>query len=105
MGFGAIFLGLSLIFRNPIIPGAFLFGWETVSAVLPAFLQKFSITFYLKNLAPVDIPPHGFLALFTVVADPVPAVIAVPGLLLLVAFTLTLTCYGIRHMEISYSRE
>jgi hypothetical protein len=105
MGYGAVFLGLSLIFRNPIVPAAFVFGWETISGVLPAFLQKFSITFYLKNLSPVDIPPRGLLALFTVVADPVSPVLAVPGLMLLVAFTLALACYGIRSMEISYSKE
>jgi hypothetical protein len=105
MGYGAVFLGLSLIFRNPIIPAACVFGWETISGVLPALLQKFSITFYLKNLAPVDLPPRGILALFTVVADPVSPALAVPGLLLLVASTLALACYGIRSMEISYSKE
>jgi hypothetical protein len=105
LGYGAVFLGLSLIFRNPIIPGGILFGWEAISGVLPSLLQKLSITFYLKNLAPVEIAPRGLLALFTVVADPVRSVIAVSGLLLLVAFVLTTACFGVRHMEISYSKE
>src|SRR3954469_23741303 len=81
-GYGAIFLALSLLFRNPIIPGAFVFGWESVSVVLPAMMQKFTVTFYLKNLAPVPLPGKGLLTLFTVVAEPVPAVLAIPGLLL-----------------------
>jgi ABC-type transport system involved in multi-copper enzyme maturation permease subunit len=105
LGYGAVFLALSLIFRNPIIPAAMVFGWETISGVLPSFLQKFSITFYLKNLAPVDVPARGIMALFTVVADPVPPIVAVPGLLLLVTTMLVFACYWVRSMEISYSKE
>ena len=104
-GYGAIFLALSLVFRNPMVPGAFFFGWETISAVLPATLQKFSIAFYLKNLAPVDLPGTGLLALFTVVAEPVPAAVAIPGLLLFAGMLLTIACYWVRKMEISYSRD
>ena len=104
-GYGAIFLALSLIFRNPMVPGAFFFGWETINVVLPATLQKFSIAFYLKNLAPVDLPGTGLLALFTVVAQPVPAIVAIPGLMLFAGMLLTLACYWVRKMEISYSRD
>jgi ABC-type transport system involved in multi-copper enzyme maturation permease subunit len=105
LGYGAVFLALSLIFRNPIVPAAMVFGWETISGVLPAFLQKFSITFYLKNLAPVDVPARGLMSLFTVVADPVRPIVAVPGLLLLVATMLVFACFWVRTMEISYSKE
>jgi ABC-type transport system involved in multi-copper enzyme maturation permease subunit len=104
-GYGAIFLALSLIFRNPIIPGAFVFGWESISGALPAALQKFSITFYLKNLAPVDLSGKGILALFTVVAQPVPAAVAIPGLMLFVSFLLFFACWRMRTLEISYSRD
>jgi ABC-type transport system involved in multi-copper enzyme maturation permease subunit len=105
MGYGALFLGFSLIFKNPIIPGGFVFGWEMISGVLPAFMQKLSITFYLKNLFPVDVPPQGLTALFTVVAEPVAPVFAVLGLLLLVACVVALAAYAARFMEISYSKE
>jgi ABC-type transport system involved in multi-copper enzyme maturation permease subunit len=104
-GYGAVFLALSLLFRNPTIPAGFIFGWETISGALPAALQKFSIAFYLKNLAPVELPGKGLLALFTVVAQPVPAVLAIPGLLLFVSGLLAIACYWVRNMEISYSRE
>src|SRR5205823_3105340 len=104
-GYGTIFLALRFLFRNPIVPGAFIFGWETISGALPATLQKFSVTFYLKNLAPVELPGKGLLALFKVVADPVPAVVAIPGLFLFVAALLVFACYWVRRMEISYSRD
>jgi ABC-type transport system involved in multi-copper enzyme maturation permease subunit len=102
IGYGSLFLALSLVVKNPILPGIVVLGWETFHAVLPSLLQKFSVMFYLKQLCPVPIPAQGVMALFTVVAEPVPAWIAVPGLLTLCAAILVFACARIRRMEISY---
>ena len=45
----------------------------------PSLLQKFSVASYLRHLCPVQLPAEGLLALFSVVATPVPAVVAVFG--------------------------
>ena len=63
LGYGSLFLALSLVFKNPILPGITALGWETIHAVLPSLLQKFSVMFYLKQLCPVTIPPEGLMAL------------------------------------------
>lgn len=102
IGYGSLFLALSLLVKNPILPGIAVLLWETVHAVLPPLLQKFSVMFYLKQLCPVSIPSDGVLALFTVVAEPVPAWIAVPGLLGLSSAILVYACLRIRRTEISY---
>jgi ABC-type transport system involved in multi-copper enzyme maturation permease subunit len=102
IGYGSLFLALSLVFKNPILPGVFVLLWETFHAVLPPLLQKLSVMFYLKQLCPVPLPPEGVMALFTVVAEPVPAWIAVPGLLCLCTAILVFACLRIRRMEISY---
>jgi ABC-type transport system involved in multi-copper enzyme maturation permease subunit len=102
LGYGSLFLALSLVFKNPILPGVFVLIWETFHAVLPALLQKFSVAFYLKQLCPVSIPPQGLMALFTVVAEPVSPWIAVPGLMLLCTAILVFACLRIRWTEISY---
>jgi ABC-type transport system involved in multi-copper enzyme maturation permease subunit len=102
VGYGSLFLALSLVFKNPILPGVFVLLWETFHAVLPSLLQKFSVMFYLKQLCPVSIPPEGLMALFTVVAEPVSAWLAVPGLLCLCAAILVFACLRIRKMEINY---
>jgi ABC-type transport system involved in multi-copper enzyme maturation permease subunit len=102
LGYGAVFLALSLFFKNPILPGIVVLLWETFHAVMPALLQKFSVTFYLKQLCPVSIPSTGLMALFTVVAEPVSAWIAVPGLLCLSTAILIFACWRIRQTEISY---
>jgi ABC-type transport system involved in multi-copper enzyme maturation permease subunit len=102
LGYGAIFVALSLFIKNPIIPGVFVFLWETFHAVLPALMQKFSMMFYLRQLCPVAVPPEGPMALFTVIVEPVPAWIAVPGLLCLSILILVVACLRVRRMEISY---
>jgi len=66
LGFGSVFLALSLVFKNPILPGIGMLLWETFHAVAPSLLQKLSVSFYLKQLCPVTIPPDGLMALFTV---------------------------------------
>jgi hypothetical protein len=105
IGYGSLFLALSLVFKNPILPGIFVLLWETFHAVLPALLQKLSVMFYLKQLCPVSIPPDGLMALFTVVAEPVSPWIAIPGLLTLCAAILMFACVRIRRVEISYIAE
>lgn len=102
LGYGALFVALSLFIKNPIIPGAFVLLWETFHPVFPAWLQKFSVTFYLLQLCPISIPPEGPMALFTVIVAPVAPWIAVCGLLLLAVVILVIACLRIRKMEISY---
>jgi ABC-type transport system involved in multi-copper enzyme maturation permease subunit len=102
LGYGSVFLALSLVFKNPILPGIVVLVWEMFHAVLPPLLQKLTIAFYLKQLCPVSVPPDGILALFTVVAEPVSAYIAVPGLLCLCAAILFFAFWRIRTFEISY---
>jgi ABC-type transport system involved in multi-copper enzyme maturation permease subunit len=102
LGYGAIFLALSLVFKNPILPGVAVLLWETFHAVAPPLLQKLSVTFYLKQLCPVTIPPEGIMALFTVTTEPVSPWLAVPGLIILAIAILVFACMRIRRTEISY---
>jgi ABC-type transport system involved in multi-copper enzyme maturation permease subunit len=102
LGFGAIFLALSLIFKNPILPGAVVLLWESFHSVAPSLLQKLSVSFYLKQLCPVTVPPDGLMALFTVIVEPVSPWLAVPGLLCLSIAILAFACFRIRRTEISY---
>jgi ABC-type transport system involved in multi-copper enzyme maturation permease subunit len=105
IGYGAIFLTLSVIFKNPIIPGICMLGWETFSGIFPAMLQRLSVSFYLKHLCPVSAPGDGILALLTVVTEPVAPWATVLGLLLLTSAVLAFACIRSRTLEISYSSE
>jgi ABC-type transport system involved in multi-copper enzyme maturation permease subunit len=105
LGYGAVFLALSLVYKNPIVPGALFLGWETLTPVLPGWLQMLSVTFYLKHLSPVTVPVSGLAALFTVVTEPVSAVWSVAGLLCFTAAVLVFSCYRIRRVEITYTTD
>jgi len=105
LGYGAVFLAFSLLFKNPIIPGVVIMGWEAIAPIFPAWAQRLSITFYLKHLCPVSLPIRGPLAIFTIVPEPVSPFIAVLGLLCLTIAILALSCFLIHRMEITYTTE
>ena len=105
LGYGAVFLALSLLFKNPIVPGVVIMGWETIAPIFPSWAQRLSVTFYLKHLCPVNLPVTGPLAIFTVVAEPVSPLTAVLGLLCLTIAILVLSCFLIHRMEITYTAE
>lgn len=105
MGYGALFLALSLVVRNPIFIAILVFFWEGVHSIFPPLMQRLSMTFYLKNLLPVEIPGKGLAALFTVVAEPVAAPVAVAGILVLTALVLALASRLAWRMEVTYSTE
>jgi len=102
LGYGSIFLLLSLIFRNPMPGALLLWGWEAINPVMPSLLQKLSVASYLRHLMPVSVPAEGIFALLTVETEPVSAWVAVLGLLVLIALVLVYTCYRMRRLEIRY---
>jgi ABC-type transport system involved in multi-copper enzyme maturation permease subunit len=105
LGYGAVFLLLSMVFRNPMPAAMLVLGWEAINPVLPSLLQKISVASYLRHLMPVSVPAEGIFALLTVETEPVPAWAAVVGLLVLIAVVLAYSCYRIRRLEIRYTTD
>lgn len=99
IGYGAVFLLVGLFFRNPIIPGLLLYGWEWINFLLPPLLKKISVIHYLQSLVPVPMPEGPF----AVLVEPTPAWISVPSLLLFTVVVIFLASLHIRRMEISYA--
>lgn len=101
IGYGAFFLVVGLFVRNPIIPALLLYGWEWINFLLPPLLKKISVIHYLNSLVPVPIS-EGPIA---VVAEPTPAWISIPALLIVTALVLFLAGTRIRRMEVRYGSE
>jgi ABC-type transport system involved in multi-copper enzyme maturation permease subunit len=99
IGYGAVFLLVGLFFRNPIIPGLLLYGWEWINFLLPPGLKKISVIHYLHSLVPVPMSEGPF----AVLAEPTPAWMSLPSLLVFTAVVLFLAGRYIRRMEISYA--
>lgn len=98
IGYGAVFLLVGLRFRNPIIPGLLIYGWEWLNFLLPPLLKKLSVIHYLQSLVPVPMSEGPF----AVLVEPTPAWISVPSLLLFTGIVLFFASRHIRRMEINY---
>lgn len=105
LGYGAVFMLFSMLFKNPAPPALLFMGWEAISSIMPSFLQRFSITSYLRQLMPISVPGDGIFALLTVTTEPVPAWLSVTGALILTIGVLAVSCYLMRRLEISYTTE
>ena len=100
-GYGAVFLLMGQFFKNPVIPGAFLLGWELINFLLPPLLKKVSVIHYLRSLYPIPVEEGPF----AIIADPTPAWISIPGLLIFTALVLATAGWRARRMEVSYGGE
>ncbi len=104
VGYGAVFLLTGVLYRNPMIPAAVVFIWESLNPFLPSLLKKFSVIFYLRSLCPIgDAPADGPLAFLASLAEPTPAWLAIPGLLIVSALVLAYAAAKARKLEISYA--
>lgn len=100
-GYGALFLCLGLLVRNPMIPAAILFGWEWANFLLPSFLKKLSVIHHLQSLCPVPVPNGPF----ALPAEPTPPWLAVVGLGLVIAALLAFGARRARRLEVTYASE
>ena len=105
LGYGSVFLLLSMMFRNPTPAALLVFAWEAINPVMPSLLQKISVASYLRHLMPVTVRGADLFALLTVPTEPVPGWVAALGLLVLIAVVLTYSCYRMRTLEIRYTTE
>ena len=107
LGYGSVFTVAGIRYRNPIVPAAVILVWEAINGFLPALLQKFSVIYYLKSLCPLEISPDvpKFFQLLVVNADPMPAVFAVPGLIIVSLVVLAAGAMQLRRTEINYAAD
>ena len=105
LGYGSVFLLLSMMFRNPAPAALLVFAWEAINPVMPSLLQKISVASYLRHLMPVTVQGADIFALLTVTTEPVPGWMAALGLLVVIAAVLTYSCYRMRTLEIRYTTE
>jgi hypothetical protein len=109
MGYGSLFLAAGLWVRNPILPAAVILIWEALNPFLPSVLQKISVIYYLKSLCPVEIPASPgtppLLALLISNPEPIPAPVAILGVILVSITMLFVSSRRVRRMEINYTTE
>jgi ABC-type transport system involved in multi-copper enzyme maturation permease subunit len=58
--YGAVFAFVGAFFKRPLVIGlVFAFGWEQVAMVLPGYMKRFTIAYYIQALVPHAMPSEG----------------------------------------------
>lgn len=105
LGYGALFLLLGMLLKNPMPAALLVMGWEAINPIMPALLQKISVSSYIRHLMPVSVKAEGLFALLTVVTEPVPPWVATVGVLTIAVAVIATSCAMMRRLEINYATE
>ena len=58
--YGALFSFVGAFFKRPVLLGlAYLFGWEPWVQIVPGYVKKFTVAYYLQALVPHTMPSDG----------------------------------------------
>ncbi|MEW5982410.1 MAG: ABC transporter permease [Acidobacteriota bacterium] len=58
--YGAIFAFIGAQFKHPLVTGlVFAFGWEQLALILPGYLRRATVAYYLQALVPHTMPAQG----------------------------------------------
>jgi ABC-type transport system involved in multi-copper enzyme maturation permease subunit len=99
--YGGVFMLTGSLFKNPAGPAILIGAWEAFFFILPADVQKFTIMHYLQSMLPVGIDRGPF----AVVADPTPAFLGIPVLLIVAGFFVWMTGQIVRRAQVTYSAD
>ena len=62
--YGAVFAWVGAFFRRPLIIGlVFAFGWEQVALLVPGYLRRLTVAYYLQALVPQAMPQDSTLGM------------------------------------------
>jgi ABC-2 type transport system permease protein len=58
--YGALFALIGAFFKYPLVTGlVFAFGWEQIALMLPGYLRRLTLAYYLQSLVPHAMPQDG----------------------------------------------
>jgi hypothetical protein len=58
--YGALFALVGAVLKRPLVVGlVFAFGWEQMAMLMPGYLRRFTVAYYLQALVPHAMPAEG----------------------------------------------
>jgi ABC-2 type transport system permease protein len=90
--YGALFALVGVVVKRPLVASLiFAFGWEQVALVIPGYLRRFTIMYYLQGLVPHTRLSGGVVSLLEAfITDPPSVVMSVAALTVAVVLFLAL---------------
>jgi ABC-type transport system involved in multi-copper enzyme maturation permease subunit len=62
--YGALFAWVGTLLKRPLLVGlVFAFGWEQIVLLMPGYLKRFTLAYYLQGLVPHAMPSDGVTSL------------------------------------------
>jgi ABC-type transport system involved in multi-copper enzyme maturation permease subunit len=96
--YGAIFSFIGAWLKHPLVTGLiFAFGWEQVALILPGYLRRFTVAFYIQALVPHAMPADGISGALQSLFREVPS--ATVSVAWLVGFTIVFVYLAGRMIE------
>jgi ABC-2 type transport system permease protein len=66
--YGALFALVGTVLKRPLVVGlVFAFGWEQLAMLMPGYLRRFTLAYYLQGLVPHAMPSDGVASLIQAV--------------------------------------
>jgi ABC-type transport system involved in multi-copper enzyme maturation permease subunit len=99
--YGALFALVGAVLKRPLVIGlVFAFGWEQVALLMPGYLKRVTLAYYLQSLIPHAMPADGAVSLIQSVFRDVPdATTSLFWLLLALAASLWLAMRAVERRE------
>ena len=99
--YGALFALVGAVLKRPLLVGlVFAFGWEQVAMVVPGYLRRFTVAYYLQALVPHAMPSEGVSALVNAVFTDTPSLfVSLSGLVVVLAGSLVLASRAVERKE------
>jgi len=103
--YGALFALVGTLLQRPLIAGlVFAFGWEQIAMLMPGYVRRFTLVYYLQGLVPHAIPSEGIVSLLAYAFSDSPAAITCLvwlGIALVVSLVLAMRAVGRREYVLS----
>jgi ABC-type Na+ efflux pump permease subunit len=71
--YGALFALVGTVLKRPLVVGlVFAFGWEQLAMLMPGYLRRFTLAFYLQGLVPHAMPSDGVVSILQAIVTETP---------------------------------
>jgi ABC-2 type transport system permease protein len=99
--YGAVFAFIGARVPRPLVAGLVLvFGWEQVALLVPGYLRRFTVAYYLQSLVPHAMPQDDVVsAIQSLFSEPPPAYSSILWLLAILVVALWLAARSVETRE------
>ena len=100
--YGALFALIGAALKRPLVVGlVFIFGWEFVTLLMPGYLKRFTLAYYLQTLVPHSMPTGDTVSLLqgAVFRDPPSVGASIAWLVVAIVVSLALAVRVVEQRE------